>query len=159
MRITTTILLVLFWVTSFSQIQTEKMWRKNNTDSIFKITILAGDTTWVFCYVNQITIALTGSAAAPGIVGSMTIPMTSSVITVTPAGNCTFNATGGVTGQMVTFIITTSGTTSFTLTFGTNFRKVGTLATGTVAARFFAVTFRCINGTIWQEISRTAAQT
>ena len=27
------------------------------------------------------------------------------------------------------------------------------------AARFFAVTFRCLNGTIWQEIARTAVQT
>lgn len=159
MRITTTILLVLFWVTSFSQIQTEKMWRKNNTDSIFKITILAGDTTWVFCYVNQITIALTGTAATPATTGTMTVPMNTAIITITPTGACTFNASGGVAGQIVTFSITTSGTTSFVLTFGTNFRKVGTLATGTTNARFFAVTFRCINGTIWQEISRTAAQT
>lgn len=102
---------------------------------------------------------ISGAAAAPATTGTMTINMTSSVITITPTGACTFNASGGVAGQIVTFSITTSGTTSFTLTFGTNFRKVGTLATGTTSARFFAVTFRCIDGTIWQEIGRTAAQT
>lgn len=102
---------------------------------------------------------LSGSAAAPATSGAMTINMTSSVITIQPTGACTFNASGGVTGQRVTFVITTSGTTSFVLTFGTNYRKVGTLATGTVSARFFSVTFVCVNGTIWQEVSRTAAQT
>jgi hypothetical protein len=45
------------------------------------------------------------------------------------------------------------------LTFGANFRKVGTLATGTTNARFFSVTFVNVNGTIWQEVARTAAQT
>lgn len=102
---------------------------------------------------------ISGAAATPATTGAMTVPMTSTVITITPTGACTFNASGGVAGQRVTFAVTTSGTTSFVLTFGTNFRKVGTLATGTVSARFFSVTFICINGTIWQEIGRTAAQT
>lgn len=100
-----------------------------------------------------------GSAATTGTTGTMTVNMTTAIVTITPTGACTFNASGGVVGQMVTFIITTSGTTSFTLTWGTNFRKVGTLATGTVSARFFAVTFVSVNGTIWQEVSRTAVQT
>lgn len=102
---------------------------------------------------------ISAAAATSATTGTMTVNMTTSVITITPTGACTFNASGGVAGQIVTFSITTSGTTSFVLTFGTNFRKVGTLATGTVSARFFAVTFRCINGTIWQEIGRTAVQT
>jgi hypothetical protein len=102
---------------------------------------------------------ISGAQAAPATTGTMTINMTASVITITPTGAVTFNASGGVAGQRVTFAVTTSGTTSFTITFGTNFRKVGTLATGTVSARFFSVTFVCINGIIWQEISRTAVQT
>ena len=89
----------------------------------------------------------------------MTVSMTTGIITITPTGACTFNATGGAIGNLVTFSITTTGTTSRTLTWGTNFRKVGTLATGTVSGRFFAVTFRCVNGTIWQEIARTLVQT
>lgn len=102
---------------------------------------------------------ISASAATSATTGVMTVNMTSSMITITPTGACTFNASGGVTGQRVTFLITTSGTTSFVLTFGTNFRKVGTLATGTTSARFFSVTFICLNGTTWQEIARTAAQT
>lgn len=116
--------------------------------------------------VNQATGALpfanggnTGSAATSATTGAMTVSMTTAVITITPTGACTFNATGGVVGQQVTFIITTSGVSSFVLTWGTNFRKTGTLATGTVSARFFAVSFVCVNGTIWQEISRTIVQT
>lgn len=100
-----------------------------------------------------------GSASTSATTGTMTVSMANSVITVTPTGACTFNASGGVVGQITTFIITTSGTTSFTLTWGTNYRKTGTLATGTTSARFFAVSFVCVNGTIWQEISRTAVQT
>lgn len=99
------------------------------------------------------------SAATSATTGTMTVNMTTSMITITPTGACTFNGSGGVAGQIVTFLITTSGTTSFVLTWGTNFRKVGTLATGTTSARFFSVTFICINGTTWQEIARTAVQT
>lgn len=102
---------------------------------------------------------ISSAAATSATTGTMTVSMTTSVITITPTGACTFNASGGVAGQVITFSITTSGTTSFVLTFGTNFRKTGTLATGTVSARFFSVTFICINGTIWQEVSRTAVQT
>lgn len=100
-----------------------------------------------------------GAAATSATTGTMTVSMTTAVITITPTGACTFNASGGVAGQVCTFHITTSGTSSFTLTWGTNFRKTGTLATGTVSARFFSVTFRCINGTVWSEIARTVVQT
>ena len=100
-----------------------------------------------------------GVTAAPATTGTMSIPMTSRIVTITPTGACTFNAAiaGGI-GQEVTFAITTSGTSSFTLTWGTNFRKVGTLATGTTSARFFTVTF-ISDGTRWWEQCRTAAQT
>lgn len=103
---------------------------------------------------------LLGAGATSATTGTMTVNMgTNRVITITPTGACTFNASGGTAGHEVTFAVTTSGTSSFVLTFGTNFRKTGTLATGTTSARFFAVTFVCINGTIWQEIARTAVQT
>lgn len=99
------------------------------------------------------------TAATSATTGTMTVSMTTDIVTITPTGACTFNATGGTTGREVTFSITTTGTTSRTLTWGTNFRKTGTLATGTVAARFFTVTFRCLDGTIWTEVARTAVQT
>lgn len=79
------------------------------------------------------------------------------VFTITPTGACTFNASGGVAGQAATFVITTSGTTSLTLTFGTNFKTVGTLATGTTSGKVFAISFVCTNGTLWVETGRTAA--
>lgn len=100
------------------------------------------------------------SAATSATTGTMTVNMTTDIITITPTGACTFNAAnGGNIGQIVTFVITTSGTSSFTLTFGTNFRKTGTLATGTTSARFFAVTFRYVATNTWMEIARTAVQT
>lgn len=99
------------------------------------------------------------AAATSATTGTMTVSMTTPVITITPTGDCTFNATGGVAGQVITFSVTTSGSTSFNLTFGTNFRKTGVLATGVTTARFFTVTFICIDGTIWTEVARTAVQT
>jgi len=98
------------------------------------------------------------TAAAPATTGTMTVPMDTRFKTITPTGACTFNASGGTIGSEITFLITTAGVSSFVLTRGTNFRKTGTLATGTVAARFFAVKFECIDGTIWQEVARTAVQ-
>lgn len=100
------------------------------------------------------------SASTSATTGTMTVNMTTDIITITPTGACTFNAAaGGNIGQIVTFSITTSGTSSFTLTWGTNYRKTGTLATGTTSARFFAVTFRYVTTNTWQEIARTAVET
>ena len=72
------------------------------------------------------------------------------------------NATGSVTstvpaaGTLCTLEIVTSGTTSFTVTFGTGFKSTGTLATGTVTAKTFLVTFKS-NGTTLNETARTVA--
>lgn len=129
---------------------------ETNTAKMFIANAGARTSTTILPFANG---GISGSAAAPATTGTMTVPMTSSIITITPTGNCTFNASGGVAGQIITFHITTSGTTSFTLTFGTNFRKTGTLATGTTSARFFSISFRCLDGTIWTEIARTASQT
>jgi hypothetical protein len=95
-------------------------------------------------------------AATPATTGTMTVSMTTSAITITPTGACTFNASGGTAGAFVSFVITTSGTTSFTLTWGTNFRTTGTLATGTVTAKKFVINF-IYDGATWNEAGRTAA--
>lgn len=100
---------------------------------------------------------LRDSSSTPATTGTMTLPMDSRIKTITPTGNCTFNASGGVAGQLLTILVLTSGTTSRTLTFGTNFIKQGTLATGTVTAKYFAITFLCIDGTKWVEVKRTTA--
>jgi hypothetical protein len=98
------------------------------------------------------------SQAAPATTGTMIIAMDGSMITITPTGACTFNATGtSRVGKLVTFVITTAGASSFVLTWGTNFKATGTLATGATAGKKFAVTFRCLDGTTWIEVARTAA--
>jgi hypothetical protein len=84
--------------------------------------------------------------------------MTTELITITPTGACTFNGSGGIVGQTCTFIVTTSGTSSFVLTWGTNYKTTGTLATGTTTAKTFCVTFRCLSTTQWYEIGRTVAE-
>ncbi len=98
-------------------------------------------------------------AATSATTGTMTVSMTTAMVTITPTGACTFNASGGVTGQTVTFVVTTSGTSSFVLTFGTNFKSAGTLSTGTTTGKVFTVSFLCTNATpTWTETARTTAQ-
>lgn len=98
-------------------------------------------------------------AATSATTGTMTVAMGEGARTITPTGDCTFNASGGVAGQTCTFIISTTAS-SRTLTFGTNFRKSATLVTGSVNPRFFSVTFICVadNGA-WQEVSRSVVLT
>lgn len=76
--------------------------------------------------------------------------------THTPTQAETINAATVVPGQRLTFIITTSGTSSFTLTFGTNFKSTGTLATGTVSAKVFTIEF-ISDGTNYNEVARSTA--
>ncbi len=98
------------------------------------------------------------TAVALATSGTIAVTMTDSeVFTITPAGACTFNASGGYAGKRCNFIVTTSGTTSYTLTWGTNFKTTGTLATGTTTAKVFVVNFVCKDGTTWVETGRTAA--
>lgn len=84
-------------------------------------------------------------------------PTKGNVFTVTPAQNETINAASvAANGQYLTLVVTTSGTTSYTLTFGTDFISTGTLATGTTSGDYFTVTF-VSNGTDYLEVARTVA--
>jgi hypothetical protein len=78
------------------------------------------------------------------------------VYTLTPAQAETINATNCSAGKSASIVVTTSGTTSFVLTFSTNFKTVGTLTTGTTTAKVFNISFMC-NGTTATEMSRTTA--
>lgn len=105
------------------------------------------------------TIQANVSAVAPLTTGAMNVTLSNvrSQYTITPTGNCTFNLiSGSVAGAYFTFLVTTSGTSSFTLTWGTNFVTTGTLATGTVSGKIFTVTFQG-DGTKYIEVSRTTA--
>jgi hypothetical protein len=78
-------------------------------------------------------------------------------VQVTPNATATFTTTVGVSEGTLGFLrILTSGTTSYTITFGSGFRTQSTLATGTVSARTFMLTFIYV-GSAWTEISRTTA--
>jgi hypothetical protein len=75
---------------------------------------------------------------------------------VTPNATGTFTTTVPPAGTICHVVINTSGTTSYTMTFGTGFRTVGTLATGTVSARTFVLSF-ISDGTSVIETARTTA--
>jgi hypothetical protein len=81
---------------------------------------------------------------------------TNHAVKVTPTANATYTTTVPVAGTECHLIVLTSGTTSRTITFGTGFKAVGTLATGTTSARVFVVTW-ISDGTNLYEVSRTAA--
>lgn len=81
---------------------------------------------------------------------------TDNVVKVTPNATATYTTTVPAAGTRCSVIILTSGTTSYTITFGTGFRSTGTLATGTTTARLFVIDF-ISDGTNLLETGRTAA--
>jgi hypothetical protein len=100
---------------------------------------------------SNVTTALTSAATIS------VNPTLGENFTLTPAHTATLNAASvGPRGQDLWLYVLTSGTTSYTLTFGTDFLSSGTLATGTVDAKTFLLHFRS-SGTKWLEVSRTAA--
>lgn len=77
-------------------------------------------------------------------------------VRLTVTANRTLTTTVPAAGTYCSVEILTSGTTSFTVTFGTGFKPVNTLATGTTTGRIFMVTFRSELGVL-REVCRTAA--
>lgn len=75
---------------------------------------------------------------------------------VTPNANGTFTTTIPPKGTRCDLIITTSGGSSYTMTFGTGFKTTGTLATGTSSGKIFNIAFLS-DGTSVNEVSRTTA--
>jgi len=77
--------------------------------------------------------------------------------TLVPGAAVDLTVVGGVAGQKLTLIVTTSGASSFNVTPGTGFAKTaGVLATGTANGKVFTLCFRH-NGIGFVETSRTAA--
>jgi hypothetical protein len=81
---------------------------------------------------------------------------TNKVVSVTPNATGTLTTTVSPAGSTATIIVNTSGVTSYTMTFGTGFKSQGTLATGTVTAKTFAISF-VSDGTSMIETGRTVA--
>jgi len=66
---------------------------------------------------------------------------TTNVFRVSPSATATYTASVGPAGQTAAIIFLSSGTTARTITFGTGFKSVGTLSTGSVTAKYFTVNF------------------
>jgi hypothetical protein len=81
---------------------------------------------------------------------------TNSTVKVTPTATGSFTTTVPAAGCEAALIILTSGTTSFTMTFGAGFKPVSTLATGTVSGKLFTVYFLS-DGVSLIETGRTTA--
>ncbi len=83
---------------------------------------------------------------------------TRGTVKLTVTGNQTLTSTVPPAGSRCSLIVLTSGTNSFTITFGTGFKTTGTLATGAADAKVFVVRF-VSDGTNLYEAGRTAAMT
>jgi hypothetical protein len=83
-------------------------------------------------------------------------PALANVFTLTPGEDETIAAASAPAGQYVTIVVTTTGASSRTLTFGTKFKSTGTLATGTSSGKVFTITF-VGDGTNLNEVARTTA--
>lgn len=108
---------------------------------------------------NGILVALSNPATfspTPAAPGSVEFSTSNTFVVVTPNTSGTYRATVPPVGTVCYLMVRTSGTTSFTLTFGDGFRSTGTLETGTVTGKHFTLGF-ISNGVNMIEISRTAA--
>jgi hypothetical protein len=104
------------------------------------------------------TIAQTRNSTVTTLGASGTVvldPAVSDVFAISPTGAVTLNANSTPVAN-IDLIVTTSGTSSYNITFGTGFKTTGVLATGTTSGAVFIVSFRG-NGTNLIEKSRTAA--
>ncbi len=80
--------------------------------------------------------------------------------TYTPTESATITATGMQPNQLVRILFLVSGTSNYTLTFGTGMHSTGTLAMGASDAKYFVVLFTAnVAGTALFEVSRTTAIT
>ncbi|KAF0249322.1 MAG: hypothetical protein FD167_1275 [bacterium] len=133
----------------------------------FNVTAASGNTT-VAGTLGVTGLSTFGSFKGTTNLGSAVVALTPATIvaldstlgntfTLTPAQDTTINiATVPATDQLITLKVLTSGTTSYSITFGTNIKSTATLATGTTTAKVFVVTFRS-DGTNFNEVSRTTA--
>ena len=126
--------------------------------SEYQIVNSSGSVTAPIQSVSAIT-GITFRATVSALTSSATIslnPTLGDVFTLTPAHTAAINASACIVGQRISIVVTTSGTDSFTLTFGTAFKSTGTLATGVTTAKKFTISF-VSDGTNYNEVARTTA--
>jgi hypothetical protein len=103
----------------------------------------------------------TPTALTAGSTVTWTPVLGTNIYTLTPAQAETINmgtVPSGCVGSQVVLIITTSGTTAYTLTFGTNMKSQGTLSTGTTSGKTFILEYLIYSTTAVYEMSRTSAE-
>ncbi len=108
--------------------------------------------------LGNLTVAgqISGGYYAPA-AGTTAMAFGSYTVTkVTPNATATFTTTVPAAGAIATLIILTSGSSSYTITFGTGFKTTGTLTTGTTTGRNFVISF-VSDGTNMLETSRTSS--
>ena len=94
--------------------------------------------------------------ALPASGGGVVNPNQGAVFSLTPTAGETLTAAVSPAGSEATIIVTTSGTSTFTITFGTGFKSQGTLATGATSGKVFTLQF-ISDGTNLNEVGRTTA--
>ena len=120
-----------------------------NTFDIMRYDTSAGG--WI--NFNRSAIEILGTSGALFPVMAM-----HAVSSLTPTADCNvFGGPGAPIGERWTLKVTTSGTTTFNITFdGASMISQGTLVTGVVSGKTYAVTF-VFDGTVWTETGRTLA--
>lgn len=103
-----------------------------------------------FTSLSTVVTALTPSATVS------VDPTLGGVFTLVPAQAENINAASVINGTSIIFVITTSGTTTYNVTFNTNFKSTGVLATGAVSGKVFTIEFIGAGG-VYNEVSRTTA--
>lgn len=137
------------------------------TDDTNVTATLGGSSTTAVLSAMSLTLGWTGLLAqsrggvgigniASATTGTMNTDLTNtSTFTITPTGDCTFNLSGTeYIGQRTTFVITTSGTTSYKMTWGTGYKPNSVLSTGIISGVIITVSFN-YDGTNMNEISRS----
>lgn len=121
------------------------------TDPTADQTVTLPDATGTFDLLHQTALVIT-----PGATPSWTPGASRALSTLTPGEDETIAAvtTGAVKGKTYYIEVVTSGSTSRTITFGSNFKTTGTLATGVTTAKTFLLAF-VFDGTNFVEVSRT----
>lgn len=109
------------------------------------------DVTWSSAYSGSPSV-VTGTTG----IGTAQITFTDRAkYLVRPTGDLTLTATGTLLGN-IEVILTTTGTTAWTVTLGTGFKSTGTLSTGATGDKVFVIAFCGASNTVY-EISRTTA--
>jgi len=115
-------------------------------------------TAFVRLYTQPIN--ATATALTPGASVTWTPALGTNRYTLVPAQAEVINMgtiPSSLVGTEMTLVITTSGTTSFGVTAGTNLKMQGALNTGTVTAMTFVLKFLVLTTTSVVEVSRTIA--